>query len=215
MNTIPRYIYHLTTKLNYTEMLNKGFVRVSSKDPYTDGIFCIELTNFFKRWGENSSWSYQTNNLQYELLKKISLKSDIVILRIPTKKLNKDKLKIRSQNIFFNWLQNAFHRKYFLPDERMSAYNFIKDNSSEQIANIVTAKISATDKACHYKRHKHAIEYIYQDNIPITLIEQIGEINIRDFKNSEQYNPSTPVKSIFLELLKGTSERKGAQFLKY
>ena len=78
-------------------MLRDGFIKTSPDVTLGRGVFATELTNLFKRWRLNKSWG--NDSLQEKLLSQIAKGSeDIVILKIPTAKLNQDLLRIRSQN---------------------------------------------------------------------------------------------------------------------
>lgn len=230
---LPRFIYHITSKKNYNEIMKSGVLKMS-EDFITDGIFTIELSNFFKRWNILTP-NYET--MQEALINHVSqhiLDRDIVILRIPTSKLNSEKLKIRSQNDLSSWIQDCFdefedktitlidaeYRKYIregskgkAPKQRDIAIKLIKETETQKNANMLLANIPANE-AKHYKQHKHALEYVYKEDIPADRFEKIGEANIQDVKNSPEYDSSKPVKSVFKALLKGTPEVKGAELLK-
>ena len=226
---VPRYIYHLTSKQNYEAMVKSGVIRTSENEMIGRGVFAIELTNFFKRWRQNLS--FKNTSLQQLLIKQASKRQDdIVILRIPTAVLDKDKLVIRSQNRLFSWLKSAKAKEVAAemtekmivkkePNEhnlfesgRSLFVNLIKQKESHDVAAHLThgepAKMSKS-----FKQRKEAIEYIYKDNIPISKAEKIGEVNIQEIKESAGFDPLYPIRSIFTNLLKGTPEEKGAKLL--
>ena len=97
---IPRYIYHLTTQENYEKMKNIGFIiPKTSKGDSIEGVFATELTNLLRNW---SSLKIGEQSLINKLLSMQKQRSDnLVMLKIPTNKLNAEDLYIRSQNNFF------------------------------------------------------------------------------------------------------------------
>ena len=226
---VPRYIYHLTNKRNYEAMVKSGVIRTSENEMIGRGVFAIELTNFFKRWRQNLS--LQDTSLQRLLIKQASKRQgDIVILRIPTAGLDKDKLVVRSQNRLFSWLKSE---KATDTAEEMTEKMIINRESTDhnwfEVARSLLVKLikqkEGQDVAAHltqgapakmsksFKQRKEAIEYIYKDNIPISKAEKIGEVNVQELKKSAGFDPLRPIRSIFTNLLKGTPEEKGARLL--
>lgn len=187
---IPRYIYHLTNKANYDLIKSDGLIKTSKDELMGKGVFAVELSNLFKRWNKNNSWG--NNSLIGQLLRKVSKNNDtVVILKIPTNKLNQDNLYIRSQNIYADYLQVGKTAK----------------------ENLTHVKKGTPAKDSHLlKGRKHALEYIYKDDIPIVDVEKIGEVDLRD--SSICYSMK-PMKSLFEKLLKGTPESKSVELLKY
>ncbi len=224
---IPRFIYHMTNKANYESMLKDGVIKTTKEGLFGEGIFTTELTNLFKRWRNHKSWG--NDSLQEALIEQVAKGSDeIVILRIPTERLNHDLLKVRSQNTYFSWinsskgsniLDNVVNEIKKMPKEGkgwMDKFiNILKKHLSKNnkdIASHLTEGISAKDSHL-FKQRKEAIEYIYQEKIPIAKTEKIGEVNIRELRKSVEYDPVRPIRSIFTSLLKGTPEIKGAELL--
>ncbi len=231
---IPRFIYHLTNKTNYESMLKDGFIKMSLDNLGGDGVFMVELTNFFKRWGNNKAW--QNDSLQKKLINHAMQEdSSLVILKIPTGKLNHDLLRVRSQNKLFSWLYSP-HCNYVrnevgqsmksLPStsrfnwerlmyERLKEY-FSNKEVDKNILHIMEGNCAKNAKS--YKQKKEAIEYIYRDNIPMTNVQKIGEIDFKDITGlllSFDYDAQRPVRSIFVNLLEGNPEVKGAKLLNF
>ncbi len=97
---IPRFLYHLTNKANYESIMSSGVLRPSRDDFFREGVFTTELTNLFKRW--RRSPAFGGANLQSELLEQVAKNSsELVMLKIPTDRLNVDCIRIRSQKQFF------------------------------------------------------------------------------------------------------------------
>ncbi len=222
---IPRFIYHITNKSNYELMLKDGVIKTSKDKLFGDGVFTIELINLFKRWGKNKFWGGRS--LWEELIYQVAKGSDdLVILRIPTEKLNNDLLRVRSQNILFSWstsldcmaatvrAQSEFLK---MPRETQGWMDKFFDIFKKYLQpnSFGTHLLEGTPaKDSHlFKQRKEAIEYIYKDAIPIADTVKIGEVNIAQLRSTAEYDPAKPMRSIFIKLLEGTHEVKGAELL--
>lgn len=155
---IKRYLYHLTSEENYQKMVESGKIKLTadSQLPYY-GIFMIDLENLAKQWRTSKDWNHKIPEnkngifLSAALLKQAAKGADnLVCLRIPTKYLNHDMLKIRSQNRLFR-----------TKTESTQVKEHIKNGAPAKDANL-------------YKQRKEAIEYIYQEEIPIDKVELAG-----------------------------------------
>lgn len=181
---VPRYLYHMTRKKNYEQILEKGLINAYSDTGHSDlfGVFMFDLKNFEKRWA--NTWFNIDDmkvNLGRALLSKhscddsvIGKAEDIVMLRIPTKNMDINKLKIRRQDIV----------------------QF--DESDSAIYQSV------------YTRRKIPIEYIYESDIDVSDVQKIGEMSIR-IKNQEEFKKIIELKpfDLLLKLFKGQPEEKG------
>ncbi len=203
---IPRYIYHFTNEHAYKSMCNDGFIKATTKDSFIKdkAVFLIELENFCKNWGFNKSWDKFPEPLQESLLmlaayfKKPSPIEDqnkLVILKIPTDKLDAKKLFVRSENKFFEQLLSK-------KKNIESLHPCLKQN--------LEGNTPAT-KSKLYKNRKEAIEYIYKDDIPIEKAEQIGQI--LDI-NTLNYDKNNSVKSILQKILEGFPEENAIRHLR-
>lgn len=197
---VPRYIYHLTSKANYDSILQDGFIKPTQNKFFVkNGVYALELANFFKRWKINKDWGY--DDLQYLLLRHIVKwmqfvqqdTNELVILKIPTSELDLSKLKIRCLNKLFK------HEDEF-----------------ETLAPGLQSHLrgeTPVSKAPLYKRRKNAIEYIYDGSIPVEKAKRIGNIvNVASLRKSPAFSLH-PVKFIMQALLSGTPESKGAELL--
>lgn len=148
---IPRYLYHLTTESNYLSMLNEGNIKLGGEYDKVKGIYIIELANFFKRWFIMNKDGFSGNDLRQKLVKQVMKNSegDIIILKIPTKNIDRDRLLIRNQNNLFK-------------------------NYDYYVSKSDSAKNSGL-----YKQRKQAIEYIYPDEINISQVEKIGSTKVK------------------------------------
>ena len=191
-SNIPRYLYHLTTKDNYTSMLKDGCIK-TSPDVYApaniNGVFMFGMINFIKRWF-NSGIIFNDIKLNFSLAHALFFQagnkdSQIVLLKIPTDKLNIKNLRCRAQNLK--------HPEYH-------------DQNGDLAVN-----------QKHYTRHKEAIEYIYTDTIPIKDVIKIGETNTKIITN--EINSKKDIKKLvplelISELLQGQPEIKSVELLK-
>ena len=219
---VPRFIYHLTNKSNWESIKFDGVIKTSFDNMMGQGVFTAELTNLFKHWRINKSWG--NKSLQESLVNFVSKGSDeIVILKIPTSSLDLDKLVIRSQNRLFSWYSSS---KY---DEAKNIISKMKDkefgNKFPEVLTDVITKLESKSLAYHltkgdscklsalFKQRKEALEYVYLENIPMSNVEKIGEVNIAELRKSVEYDPVRPMRSLFTNLLKGAPEVKGAELL--
>ena len=203
---IPRYIYHFTNEHAYKSMCNDGFIKATTKDSFIKdkAVFLIELENFCKNWGFNKSWDQFSEPLQESLLmlasyfttpSLIESKNKLVILKIPTDKLDSEKLFIRSENKFFEQILSV-------KKDTTDLHPNIKQN--------LEGNTPAT-KSKLYKNRKEAIEYIYKGDIPIENAEQIGQI--LDI-NTLNYDKNNSVKSILQKILEGFPEENAIKHLR-
>ncbi|MBR3890181.1 hypothetical protein IKJ53_06665 [bacterium] len=202
---IPKYIYHFTNNKNYKSMQKDGFIRINDNDKYLDcgGIFAVELQNFFKNWGFNKVWDNGNldESLRTSLLRQTTTwvksrektRNELIILKIPTDKLDKSKLKIRSKQKFFE----IFYSEKLFNKANDSLKGHLRGHTSAEDAKL-------------YKNKKDAIEYIYQKDIPLNIVEEIGKpVNIYELRCKSNYNQENVTKLALKEALKNTPESKG------
>lgn len=225
--SVPRYIYHMTNRKNYLEMCKTGQINTSRDDFIGQGIFMIDLENFFKHWGKgiynNNSHFYQSNLIEHCLKDSF----DLVILRIPTKNLEHENLRIRSQNRLFSSLagdrkelldfikqdsKNTNYTKGNVSDSILCSINKYFDKLRRQGSNDHIYNGSPVCKSKLFKQRKEAIEYVYRKPIPMENIEKIGEIDIEELMDGK-YSTIYPIKKIFGALLHGTPESKGVKLI--
>ncbi|MBQ6515634.1 hypothetical protein IJI31_00480 [bacterium] len=152
-----RYLYHFTSVDNYKNMLKDNKIS-TSKDMFLEkpGVFMVDLPNFTNQWLNNDTY-WSTQNLALTLLRETSKYQDkLVCLRIPTENLDESKLRIRSQDKFFNYLKDPYHSD---PPEH------IKKGDDEENSEI-------------YTKNNESIEHIYQDEIPMDNVELVGIVDI-------------------------------------
>ena len=228
---IPKFLYHITTKKNYRAIMKDGFLRTTADNLYGEGIFTIDLVNFFKRW-QDVIYKDTGENYAELLLRHVSKKRNkIVICKIPTSKLQYDKLTIRSQNRLNDFTQSDFVYCNAIPEAKTIATvfqrgmhrteeqdlfkTFLKESLKEHnIPDVEHCIYGAPVKeAFKYEQAKEAIEYIYNDNIPVSNIEKIGEVDLMWKMITGKSKDKTPLKSIFSTMLKNTSEAEATELL--
>ena len=235
-SVIPRYLYHLTSKSNYKQIISSGFLKTSKPESACNGgVFMLELTNFFKRWGTSKNWE---GNMQKELLFKVGANDagDVVILRIPTKRLDINKLRVRSQNRLneFVKLNNDGEEKlvklqqdyikselskldtsvlstdeyinkcHGISQKAMEKFPFPEERLYVPISEHIVSGAPAKERKL-FQQRKEAIEYIYPNEIPASVVEKIGETNVDDILLPAE---KCSLINIFSRLLRGTPEAK-------
>ena len=132
-----------------------------------------------------------------KLFDRASIDKKIVLLRIPTQNLDTNLFKIRSQNIIFD----GEIQEKLLPelngDERIKCIEVLK-NARKHTQNPVSAS-----EAQEYLDKNHAIEFIYQDDIPLDNVEVVGRANLYDFYNSPR---GEFCKNVMKQLTQGQNE---------
>lgn len=218
----PRFLYHMTSKAKYEAIVKSGGLIPKPDAAYgKEGIFTFDLKNFFTRWSKNVVWGGE--DLKERLFNRVVRMSsgDMVILRIPTAGLNKDKLRIRSQNQLFSFCKSSVAHEIF---SKVSLAQSEKANAGKAYWELVSPFMTSPKQrllvdgekaslAKLFKQRKEAIEYIYQDAIPLGSFEKIGEANAKDFLLYNRHNYANPVQSLLQELLKGTPEQKAVEFI--
>ena len=226
---VPRFVYHMTNKSHYEQIIKSGELK-PSKDLFCgEAVFMTDLINFFKRWKKQTTDNPES--LQQRLITQTAKgENNLVIYRIPTAKLDSEKLFIRSQNVCFDWVNKNVEKLDCLSDEVLANYGgvfkeeneaaivadfrelfkktFKGNKNAEHLINGASAKFSK-----FFKQKKEPIEYLYRDNIPADNIEKIGEVNLTDLPFFNQYDPNKPIRNIFTALLAGNPEIKGAELL--
>ena len=214
---IPRYIYHLTSKEAWEEIQKSGKIKTSDSDYlFSDGVYTIELENFVKDWGRKPAWDNES--LQQRLLAQTAGNSSgIVALRIPTEKLDHKKFKIRSQDRFFMSVKpqgQSFWREIC---ERYSRtengwHNLVEDFAPKHIYEHCTNGDEAKNSHL-YKQRKEAIEYIYQEDIPLDVVDCVAKCDIGLLEFSPHFDRNRIARSFFMHLFEGLPEQKAVSFM--
>ncbi len=191
---IKRFLYHITSQDNYEKIMESGILKTYKDSSFRklNGIFMFDLQNFTKRWCNPQKWG--DLDLAVSLFAKFANCDDEIVklacFRIPTEKLDHSLLKIRSQNRLFKIFSD--NHKFFKSEHTMYGSN--------------------ASQSSLYKKRKEAIEYIYQDNLPVSDIQFVGkfDFNVNEVfeKDTSEWYRKCALKTL-KELFKDQPERKG------
>ena len=133
---IPEFLYHLTNKSNFNKIVESGEIK-PSKD-IIDGVFMFDMADFQKNWiGCKYSSTPQPISLSL-LLQAIKYDDGLVLLKIPTEKLDTAKIRIRPQDEVCSYINSdkfrklcmayaesggPFQHKYEFPKELVEGYD--------------------------------------------------------------------------------------------
>ena len=197
---VPKNLYHLTTKQNYKSMLEDGILDVGGEQDFIQGIFMFDLVNFFKRWAPSKANG--AIDKRKILLKYVSgYGDDLVLLKIPTKELEKKNLLVRS----VDRASSLERRKEFVEIEK----NWKKTGVSpkNEFKHLIEGDAAKNSK--FYKKRKEAIAFIYPDEIDMSKVEKIGTIRpYQDLLINEMNTGENFLLKAFKEALKGKPEEK-------
>ena len=98
---IPKYLYHFTTQNKYQQIVKSGYIQAFRDENIRSdfcGVFMVDLRNFTKRWmTKGIECGDKLLTFSKALIMQTSKdNSNLVVLRIPTMKLNLNKLRCRS-----------------------------------------------------------------------------------------------------------------------
>lgn len=163
---LPRYLYHMTSKSNYKEIKQSGFLKTVKPNlgEAPKGVYMLELTNFFKHWGKDFDGENPLQGLLSHVAKNTE---DVVILKIPTNNINAEKLKIRSLNRLLSISkQNEKAQLEIASKCSNNRYNYVETELSKLDKN----KLSPTE----YRKVFESILAEAEKKFP--LPENLGEL---------------------------------------
>ena len=215
---IPRYLYHMTSLENYQRMLESGYIKPGGHR-LPIGIYTLELDSFSKYWGKG---------LRNDLCDKIFRSGEgrnVVMLKIPTQKLDMSKIRMRTQKqvegpFFDREIYEWMHFGYMPPerkklvDELLTKYG--REEGIRKYVDFMPRKFDPVTKGIDakltplYKQKKSDLEFIYGDKIPMSDVELVGQFNYEkevgtsyDLFDSGRKNLC---KTIFEKIFKGKPE---------
>lgn len=134
---IPRYLYHVTSKQNYESMLRSGYIEARKDCTEMKGVFMFDIINFLKRWVNTCT---NKLNLGTCLILKPAADNgnevDTVLLRISTKNMDINKLKIRPQDIARPSSDSAVYQSVYTRRKIPIEYIYENDINISDIAKI-------------------------------------------------------------------------------
>jgi hypothetical protein len=160
---IPKYLYHLTPKENYSMMMEEGILDVGGEKDTIQGVFMFDLENFLKHWSPKNG----TGDIRKRLLRYTSnFGSELVILKIPTEHLNKEELKIRSITHF----NTKSEKEVNIAKEQWKTTG----EAPKGFEHVILG--DSAKKAGLYNQRKEALEYAYPDEIDMSIVKKVGVI---------------------------------------
>lgn len=215
INSLPKYFYHITSPNNFKLMTNDGFIRTSTDSHLhkegNEAVFLLEGENTLTKWnsiqnGEESS--YITRLLQYCNKDK---NGNVLILRIPTSKLDINKIKFRDQDEVLDKypmfkLSQEEEEEYF---GFANLYEKIHPNQKREVGRI-KEDIFLTDRSKHLingehiselaKKKSKPLEFLYTGAIPTDTIQDTKLIDVSKLMKMSYYNKESEAYAV--ELLK-------------
>lgn len=193
---LPRYLYHITNKANYEKILQEGVIKAAhdtAPETNLSGVFMFDLKNFTKRWC-HMGFDIGTNSGEnlLTLAKALFIKSS-------SKSSDIVVLRIPTRNLPLDKLKCRMQSAY------------------ESLSHAFNGDAATRQK--HYTRKRQAVEYIFQDDIPVNNIQKAGEANTGiiledmmtdDMSMHSSYKKLNP-KEILSNLFKGQPEEKCIQ----
>lgn len=218
---IPRNLYHITDAVSFEKIKADGYLkpRRPNSSYAKEGVFAFELQNALQRWQQ---MPYRGKTTLLGKLLEITRTSNMVILKIPTKNLDTDKLLIRSQNWYFDSQEklpksqiDKLHK--FWDDlgdidhaEKFKKYDELKKSIIEKLFPHIKGHIqngTSVKEAPLFKQRGEAIEYIYTDKIPLDAVEVAGQANRNDYYEGR----TLKVKELLLALFNNRSEKTAVE----
>lgn len=198
----PRYLYHVTSAENARRIESDGVLIAANEGMMKEAIFLFDMENFLKFWKLRTK-KYNYKPLKNALIDRVAGESgDIAIFRIDTSKLDKDVLRIRSQDYIFepgrlNWFKDTFRArgccdKFSKKEKARFAHYLCGENAN---------------KANLYKQRKESIEYIYPFDILRGSFEKIGEATVKGKTSENEIDAFVVMK----KLLEGKPEQKSVE----
>ena len=179
---IPRYLYHVTTFANYKNMLKTGTLRVSNLSGLGSGVYMLELQNMIKHYGNHNGYRGLERLLGQA---RLHGENELVLLRIPTTKLNASRLAIRDNG------------------------NPVGINSSQFKVTDLIGDSAINSKL--YKQRKVGLEYVYPHDININNISLVGSAKVKPL--TEGVISDTEALGIWKTLTKGEPEHMAFEVL--
>ena len=215
---IPRYLYHMTSLENYNKMLESGCIRPSGAR-LPDGVYMLELDSFSKYWSKG------LRNQLCDMVFRSGEGKNIIMLKVPTKKLKTSQIRLRTQKQIDGKLADEFENEwwniYDIPDEKRRIFveNLIlkygKKEASKRYLEVIPKKFDPITKGIDakltplYKQKKSDLEFIYGDKIPMSDVELVGQFNYEKEVGTSYYSDFEErnlCKTIFEKIFRGKPE---------
>ena len=157
---LPEYLYHLTNQKCYKSIMRSGKIK-PSRDTI-DGVYMFDMKDFQNNWRTNLNYQGSRTLAEDLINQAIKKEKGLVLLRIPTKKLDPDNFAIRPQDELeaylksddFNNLQDKYGGFYGTLEHREKLPDYIRNGYTPQ-------------KAQEFFEEGRAIEYIHKGAIDV------------------------------------------------
>lgn len=210
-DSLPEYLYHFTSLENYNSILKDGALKATYsdrklRDNGNKAVFLVDSDNLLNHWD-----SLKDGAISSYLVKLLKFcdkgeKSKIVMLKIPTSKLDIDNLTFRNQNIIMETLPiynlGKKERAEYLACERL--LKKIHPNSQKHFNKIVDdifmkKRMDHLKNACPISSLQEHLsspyEIVYQSNIPADAIQDAKIIDISSIFNEPYDDKETEEKA--------------------
>lgn len=178
----PRYLYHLTSAENAQRINSEGVLVASNEGLMKESIFLFDLENFLKFWNLRPA-KYKGKPIKNALIDRVAQESgDIAVFRIDTDKIDKETLKIRSQDFIFEPERLELFKSIV---RARGGIDKLSKCEKDRFAHYFCG--DDANKANLYKQRKESIEYVYPFDILRSGFEKIGETTVKkETSNKEQ-----------------------------
>ena len=203
-NNLPEYLYHFTSEENYKSIIKNGEMKATYSDKFlksngNKAIFLVDSDNLLNQWDSlknKTRYSYLTRLLKFC---DKSQNGKVMMLKIPTSKLNIDNLSFRNQNYVMDSfammrLPKETKEKFFACSKLINKIH--KDNKifTDDISShiFMSEKMKHLENGCSIsKLQEHSsepCEILYSTDIPADLIKSATVIDISEIQNMPMYD---------------------------
>lgn len=206
---LPRYMYHVTTEEAYLSMLKNGKIKPAQCADSSSGIFLFDIKNFTRFWRKTKDVAEQPRTtLLNEVVGKLLGQSNgnIVMLRIPTKELNAQTLRLRRQK-----LCRCGHGNIQQEQETILKDKYKFSNALEGLKYIMQGENIA--KAPLYNQRKEAIEFITPNEILMDNVSLVGKANVNTEIVDKAHWAMQDLPNIWRAMTQGSPESKSFEYM--
>ena len=215
-NNLPEYLYHFTSEENYKAIMESGEMQATYSDTFlkkngNKAIFLVDSDNLLNHWDSLKDGTRHSYLIRLLKFCDKNRNGNVVMLKIPTSKLNIDNLSFRNQNYVMDSfammrLPKETRKKFFACSKLISKiYNeakYFEDDISSHI--FMPKKMEHLENGCSIsKLQEHSsepYEILYSTNISSDLIESATTIDISSIQNMPMYDEEA--EQISKELIK-------------
>lgn len=159
--TLPKYLYHLTSENNYKKIMQSGQINMS-KD-IMDGVYLFDMDDFQKNWITSPNYNNTGTMAQALLEHTLKFEKGLVLLKIPTACLDEDKFAIRPEDEVVEFVNSQHFRNLATVYAEKGGIL----NNKWELPKYMVEGYSPSD-AKKFAQEGRAIEYIYKGNIDIS-----------------------------------------------